>query len=174
MKKLIVVTHPNLEESKVNNSWINELKKHPDDFVIHSLYDNYPNLDFNIVEEQNLLLAHDEIIFQFPFHWFSTPFALKKYVDEVLTYGWAFGPDGDKLKDKKIHFAVSTGGKEESYNSTSAISVPDLLNDFKLTFQYCGCIVDKLHVFYSAMFDPSEQSIQENTREYINTFKQNL
>ncbi|WP_350284999.1 NAD(P)H-dependent oxidoreductase [uncultured Croceitalea sp.] len=171
MKKMVIVTHPNKAASKINKSWINELKKHPHDFTIHSLYDSYPSLNFDVDKEQSLLLAHDEIIFQFPFHWFSTPFALKKYIDEVLTYGWAFGPNGDKIKGKKIHFAVSTGGKRESYEGASVLSVSELLNDITLSFQYCGCVTGKLHTFYGAMFDPSAQSIEENTRAYISTFK---
>ena len=152
---------------------MDELSKYPNDFTIHSLYDQYPNLDFNVAAEQALLLAHEELIFQFPFHWFSTPFALKKYIDEVLTHGWAFGPEGDKIKGKKISFAVSTGGEEASYTASTAISIKDLLNDFQLSFQYSGCEINALHVFYGAQFNPSTQSIQENAVKYVNTFRAN-
>ncbi len=171
MKKLIIVTHPDLKNSKINRSWLREFNKYPNDFIIHSLYNKYPNLNFDITAEQELLLKHQEIIFQFPLHWFSTPFALKQYIDQVLTYGWAFGPNGDKIKGKKISFAISTGGKKDSYESINAISVSNLLNDFKLSFQYCGCLIDELHIFYGAMFNPSEQSILENTEEYLNKFR---
>ena len=171
MKKLVIITHPNLENSKINKSWESELKKYPESFTIHNLYDKYPHLNFNVGDEQTLLLEYDEIIFQFPFHWFSVPFALKKYIDEILTNGWAFGPNGDKLKDKKIHFAVSTGGQKKTYEDPTTISVANLLNDLKLSFQYCGCVVDKLHIFYGAMFDPSVQSIAKNAKDYASTFK---
>ena len=68
MKKLVIVTHPDLKTSNINKTWINELKKHPNDFEIHSLYDKYPNLNFDIAQEQALLESYDEIIFQFPLH----------------------------------------------------------------------------------------------------------
>jgi len=99
---LVIVTHPNIEESKVNKSWINELQQHDGKVTIHQLYNEYPDLNIDLAKEQELLLSHDSIIIQFPLHWFNTPFLLKKWMDEVLTYGWAFGPGGDKLKGKKV------------------------------------------------------------------------
>lgn len=170
MKKLVIITYPNLENSRVNKAWVKALENHSDHFTIHSLYDKYPKLNFDIHAEQRLLSKYEDIIFQFPIHWFSTPFALKKYIDEVFTYGWAFGPEGDKLKGKKIGFAVSTGGKKESYESAPGITVSSLLNDFQLSFQYCGCEISNLHVFYGAMYEFSEEALLKNSSEYVNTF----
>lgn len=170
MKKLVIITHPNINESVINKAWKTMLYQHTDDFRIHSLYDTYPDLTYDIKKEQELLETHDEIIFQFPIHWFSTPYALKKYVDEVFTYGWAFGPDGDRLKGKKIGFAVSTGGPEESYNSPTGVSVKNLLNDFQLTFEYCGCEITSIHIFYGAMFKYPNTQLQKNVQAYLKTF----
>lgn len=170
--KLVIVTHPNLETSNINKVWVEELKKYPESFRVHELYKVYPSLEFDILSEQKLLANYDEIIFQFPIHWFSTPFALKKYIDEVFTYGWAFGPEGNQLKGKKISFAVSTGGLEESYNGKGDISVEDLLNDFILSFQFCGCDFEKFHIFYGAMYEPTPLSIMENAKEYTAAFLQ--
>ena len=168
--KLVIITHPDLKASIVNKMWIQELKKHPSHFHIHELYKVYPNLDFDINVEQKLLSKYNEIIFQFPIHWYSTPFALKKYIDEVFTYGWAFGPEGNRLKEKKISFAVSTGGLEESYEAKDSITVSNLLNDFKLSFQYCGCEFKHLHIFYGAMYSPSTTFISSNAKKYVATF----
>jgi putative NADPH-quinone reductase len=170
MKKLVIITHPNLSASKINTHWIQTLQKYPDQFELHILYEVYPDLSFDIAKEQTLLEQYEEIIFQFPIHWYSTPFALKKYIDQVFTYGWAFGFEGDKLKGKKIGFAVSTGGPEESYNSPTGISIKNLLNDFQLTFEYCGCEITELHIFYGAMFNYTEANMLENTESYISTF----
>ena len=168
MKKLVIVTHPFIEESIINKTWIAELGEHPTVFEIHSLYKKYPTLEFDIEAEQSLLSDFDDIIFQFPIHWFSTPFALKKYIDEVFSFGWAFGPGGGKLAGKQIGFAVSTGGDKESYDS--GIPLPDLLNDFKLSFEFCGCKVGKLHAFYGAMNEPTDQVILENAKAYVDAF----
>lgn len=172
MKKLVIVTHPNIKVSNINKTWIKELKNHPDDFAIHSIYDTYPDLTFDVEAEQELLSKYDEIIFQFPLHWFSTPFSLKKYIDEVFTYGWAFGPGGDKLKGKKIGLAISTGGVKDSYKAPAGIPVQDLLNDVTLSFGYCGCEITNIHLFHGAMYEPKESDIISNAKEYVKIFLQ--
>ena len=170
MQKLVIVTHPDIDNSLVNKTWVQALEKHPDHFTIHQLYGTYPDLNIDISAEQALLSRYEEIVFQFPIHWFSTPFALKKYIDEVFTYGWAFGPGGEMLKGKKIGFAISTGGTKESYESSSGISVSTLLNDFQLSFQYCGCTVTQIHVLYGAMGELTEEDVLQNSQEYIDAF----
>lgn len=168
MKKLVILTHPNIQESSVNKTWINELKKYPESFEIHSLYEIYPDLNFDVQKEQALLEKYDTIIFQFPIHWFNVPFAFKKYLDEVLTYGWAFGPGGDKFKGKKIGFAASTGGPKESYDSF--VKLETLLSPEYVSFQYIGSEIIGLHAFYGISTQPSQESIEENAKEYVKTF----
>lgn len=170
MNKLVIVTHPDIDSSLINRTWVQALKKYPDHYTVHALYTTYPDLNYDIQAEQALLSRHEEIIFQFPIHWFSTPFALKKYIDEVFTYGWAFGPGGEMLNGKKIGFAVSAGGSKESYESSSGLSVSSLLNDFQLSFQYCGCIITQLHVQYGAMGELSAEDLGQNAQKYIDTF----
>lgn len=55
-------------------------------------------------------------------------------VDDVLTYNFAYGPDGDKLKGKDLQLVVSVGGREKFYSGFDIFtSVPDLLRPFQLT-----------------------------------------
>lgn len=168
MKKLVILTHPNIQESNVNKTWINELKKYPESYDIHSLYESYPDLKFNVQKEQELLSKYDTIIFQFPIHWFGIPFALKKYMDEVLLYGWAFGPGGDNMKGKKIGFAASTGGPKESYDNF--VKLETLLSSVYVSFQFIGCEIIGTHVFHGASTQPSQEVVEENAKEYIKTF----
>ncbi|GAA3312898.1 hypothetical protein GCM10020331_001740 [Ectobacillus funiculus] len=42
MKVLVIVAHPNIEESIVNRTWIGELKKHSN-ITVHELYKQYPD-----------------------------------------------------------------------------------------------------------------------------------
>jgi len=85
--------------------------------TIHDLYERYPDERIDVKREQDLLLAHDRIVFQFPFYWYSTPPLLKKWMDEVFTYGWAYGPGGNALHDKELVLAISIGGPEHSYRA---------------------------------------------------------
>ena len=61
------------------------------------MYGRYPDFQIDVEHEQSALLAHDRVIFQFPMYWYSVPPLLKKWLDDVLTYGFAYGSSGDKL-----------------------------------------------------------------------------
>lgn len=167
MSKLVVVTHPNLNQSVVNRLWLEELTEHNEEIKIHSLYETYPDLNFDVQAEQALLSQYDEIIFQFPIHWFNVPFALKKYIDEVLAYGWAFGPGGDNMKGKKIRMAASTGAGKASYEGGATLD--DLLKPMAISFKYCGCEVLPTHALYGANAGVGEDEVKINAKEYCST-----
>ena len=115
-KTLIIVAHPNLETSVVNKAWREQLSKEVEG-TVHDLYASYPDEVIDVEKEQALLLAHDRIVFQFPFYWYSSPSLLKKWQDEVLSFGWAYGPGGTKLNGKEFMLVISTGGPAESYQA---------------------------------------------------------
>ena len=47
----------------------------------------YPDRRIYVAAEQAVLMAHDRIVFQHPFYWYSTPPLMKQWLDELLTYG---------------------------------------------------------------------------------------
>ncbi|MXQ54986.1 NAD(P)H-dependent oxidoreductase [Shimazuella alba] len=115
MKTLVIVAHPNIAISRVNKRWLRELQGQ-NQVTVHELYATYPTGKIDVQKEQELLLQHDRLVFQFPFYWYSTPALLKEWQDVVLTYGWAYGrPYGTKLVGKEFVLAISIGGPEESY-----------------------------------------------------------
>lgn len=79
-KTLIIITHPDIENSVINKLWLQELEKYPDKFHIHQLHKVYPDQNFDIAAEQKLVEEHDHIIFQFPYYWYYGPALLKKMV----------------------------------------------------------------------------------------------
>ncbi|GAM70692.1 NAD(P)H oxidoreductase YRKL [Vibrio sp. JCM 19236] len=134
MKILDLVFHPNLEGSRNNKTWKSQLDESGKVTTSRDLYSEYPDFQIDVVKEQALLEAHDRVIFQFPFYWYSMPPLLKKWLDDVLTYNFAYGPDGDKLKGKDLQLVVSVGGREKFYSGFDIFtSVPDLLRPFQLT-----------------------------------------
>ncbi len=134
MKILNLVFHPNLEGSRNNKTWKSQLDESGKVTTSRDLYSEYPDFQFDVEKEQALLEAHDRVIFQFPFYWYSMPPLLKKWLDDVLTYNFAYGPDGDKLKGKDLQLVVSVGGREKFYSGFDIFtSVPDLLRPFQLT-----------------------------------------
>ena len=119
MKTLIVVIHPNFGTSLVNKSWVEALQNQSDRYDIHQLHQVYVDGKIDVVAEQQMMEKYDKIVFQFPFYWFNCPPFFKQWLDEVLTYGWAYGKkSGYKLEGKKIALAISAGIDEQEYGVT--------------------------------------------------------
>lgn len=53
---------------------------------------------------------------QLLFYWHSLPALLKKWIDDVLTYDFAYGGEGDKLFGKRFLLSFTIGGPEEAYD----------------------------------------------------------
>ncbi|MFD1067149.1 NAD(P)H-dependent oxidoreductase [Oceanobacillus locisalsi] len=121
MKTLVLVFHPNLSESRGNRHLVEEIKKHPDT-TVHNVYASYPDEKIDVQTEHELVENHDRIIFQFPFYWYSAPPLLKKWLEEVIVYGWAFGTNGDKFQGKEVIVAVTTGVAEEGYTAEGDVT----------------------------------------------------
>ncbi|KFZ42249.1 general stress protein [Anoxybacillus flavithermus] len=139
MKTLVIVAHPRIDESRVNRAWVERLKKQPN-VTVHELYKNYPNGNINIEREQRLLIEHDRIVFQFPFYWYSSPSLLKEWQDVVLSYGFAYGSEGNKLHGKDFVIAVSTGGPEGAYRAGgyNHYTMSELLRPFQAMANLTG------------------------------------
>jgi putative NADPH-quinone reductase len=170
MKTLVIVIHPKLEESLINKRWIEELNKHPDKYVVHKLYDAYPDENINIAKEQELIEAYDKVIFQFPFYWFSCPPLLKKWMDEVLTYGWAYGSkSGYKVAGKKMALAITAGIDEEEYNALGKYKycLKQLTAPFELTFEYIKADYKYFFAYYGIELNASNEWIEKSVPGYI-------
>jgi glutathione-regulated potassium-efflux system ancillary protein KefG len=111
-----------------------------DALTFHDLYEAYPRLDIDVAREQELLSAHDVIVLQFPFYWYSTPPMLKQWEDLVLEHGWAYGSKGTALRGKTMLCALSTGGREGAYHpgGYNRFTVRQLLVPVEQTARLCG------------------------------------
>ncbi len=114
-KTLVIVAHPNIENSRVNAHLMNALQGQ-ENITIHQLYKEYPDFNIDVATEQKLLTEHDNVVLQFPLYWYSVPALLKQWLDMVLTYGFSHGIGGDKLKGKKLQIATSTAMSLKHYN----------------------------------------------------------
>jgi glutathione-regulated potassium-efflux system ancillary protein KefG len=166
VKTLVIVAHPNIEQSVINKSWAEEIEKH--DVTVRRLYEVYPDEKINVEHEQKLLLTHERIVFQFPFYWYSTPSLLKKWMDEVLAYGWAYGPGGDKLRGKQLLLALSTGGPEKSYvaGGYNHYTMSELLRPLQATSNLIGTRYITPFTEHGVRF-LSEQQVLESAERYV-------
>ncbi|WP_164112189.1 MULTISPECIES: NAD(P)H-dependent oxidoreductase [Sphingobacterium] len=174
MRTLIVVIHPNIESSVVNKKWIEEIKSHPDKYQLHELHKVYSEEKIDVQAEQKLIEQYDKIVFQFPFYWFNCPPLFKKWLDEVLTYGWAYGSkSGYKIKGKKITLAVSVGIDEHEYNSNKKYkyTLSELLRPFELTFEYVKADYRPFFAYYGIELDSTEEWIESSISSYLDFLK---
>lgn len=176
MKTLVIIIHSDLENSIVNKRWLKELKKYPEKYTVHNLHNLYPHDKIDIDQEQRLLESHDKIIFQFPFYWFNCPPLFKKWLDEVLTHGWAYGKgSGYKLEGKKIALAISAGINEEDYQESGRYkyTLHQLTSPFEITFDYIKADYQKLFAFYGAEHNATSERVEKSAHDYL-SFIENL
>jgi glutathione-regulated potassium-efflux system ancillary protein KefG len=161
LKTLIIIAHPNMEQSRINKTWM-ETVQNQQNVTVHQLYASYPDKKIDMAKEQALLEANDRIILQFPFYWYSTPSLLKEWFDVVLSYGWAHGEGGDKLHGKELGLAVSTFGPAESYQPTgyNRFTMEELLKPIQATSNLIGTTFMTPFILNGVMYVSDEQLAQ--------------
>jgi len=158
LKTLVIVTHPTIDTSVINKRWVEELKKYPEKYTVHELHKAYPEGNIDVEKEQKLVESHGNLVLQFPIYWFNCPPLLKKWLDDVLAYGWAYGSKGDKFKNRKVALAVSAGIRKEDYRPEGRYryTLEHLLAPFETTFLYCNADYRSVFAFYGTEKAPGE------------------
>ncbi len=136
---LILFAHPAFERSRVHRQLVGAVSKLPG-VTFHDLYQVYPDFDVDVRREQELLNAHDIVVLQHPFYWYSTPPLVKQWEDLVLEHGWAYGSGGTALHGKRLLSAISAGGPQRAYcaDGYNRFSVRQLLAPLEQTARLCG------------------------------------
>ncbi|MEM8549927.1 MAG: NAD(P)H-dependent oxidoreductase [Verrucomicrobiota bacterium] len=167
MKPLVIVAHPNLTESRFNQTLYKAVVEHPD-ITTRVLYEAYPDWKIDVAHEQALLEAHDRIILQFPLYWYSTPPMLKLWEDEVLTYGWAYGSKGKALHGKELMLALSIGGGLEAYRAGDIVkyTLSELLRPLQASAEFCGMTYLPIFPVAGTL---SDEALAARAEEYVKT-----
>ena len=131
-----------------------------------------PDFFICVDEEQQRLREHDIVIFQHPLYWYSCPALMKEWLDLVLEYGFAYGPDGNELKGKQWLSSVTAGGDEFSYTEQghNVYSVEELLRPFERTAGLCGMEFLSPLIHYDVM-NADDQKYQQMADGYTNLLK---
>jgi len=138
-KILILFAHPRYEQSRANQALIRGVKG-MEGVTVHDLYERYPDFNIDIFIEKDLLKHHDVVVWHHPLYWYSCPPLLKQWIDMVLEFGWAYGPDGDALEGKKALNVITAGGTREVYCSEGRnnYTIREFLRPFEQTARLCG------------------------------------
>lgn len=171
-KTLVVLAHPGIENKSIANKTIIEKIRAIKDVKIKDLYQEYPSFKFNIEAEHAALIDAESIIFQFPFYWYGVPGILKEWIDQVFTYGFAFGATGDKLKGKQFLVSTTVGGPEDAYKAGGYNNFPinDLLKPLQqmanLTgMKYNDPLVSHNMIYVSGVYNKKEE-VEQRAREH--------
>jgi glutathione-regulated potassium-efflux system ancillary protein KefG len=139
MKTLVVFAHPRFEASIVQRRLLDNIRGLPA-VTIHDLYYSYPDFHIDVAAEKIRLLEHGIIVLQHPFYWYSVPAILKEWLDLVLEFNWAYGPQGTALQGKFLMSALSTGGDRNAYgpHGRNRFPIDDFLSPLNQTAHLCG------------------------------------
>ena len=138
---LLIAAHPDLALSRVTHAMLSAARAaRLPNIEIVDLYRRYPDYAIDVAAEQRALEAAKLVVLLHPLHWYSMPGLQKLWVDEVLRFGWAYGPGGRALAGKDLWLVSSTGGTADSYSEAghNAHPIDTYLLPYRQTARYCG------------------------------------
>lgn len=140
---LILAAHPDLAGSHVTRQLLEAARRAscgPEHLELRDLYALYPDYAIDIAAEQQAVARARLLVWLHPLHWYGMPALMKLWVDEVLSFGWAYGPGGTALQGKELWLLSSTGGSAESYSPAGHNERPidDYLLPYRQTARLCG------------------------------------
>lgn len=113
---LVLVAHPDMRHSRANRRLAQAAAGCGSRVKVHDLYARYPDYLIDVAAEQALLAPARLVVWQHPVHWYGMPPLMKLWLDEVLAFGWAYGPGGTALQGKPLWLVATTGSPEDSYH----------------------------------------------------------
>jgi glutathione-regulated potassium-efflux system ancillary protein KefF len=152
----LIYAHPYPLHSRANRALLEAVRDLPG-LQIRDLYALYPDFHIDSRAEQEALVGSATVVLQHPLHWYHAPALLSLWVEQTLAYGWAYGhdPAGQPtraLENKRLLWAVSTGGAERAYqpegynhHTMAAIATP-----IRQTGVYCGLQWLEPHIVHGA------------------------
>ena len=136
MQTLILFAHTFWQDSKANKALLESLKD-SQEIKVHNLSTTYKHSsEIALDSELALLEKAQNIIFQFPLFWYSTPGMLKDWQDIVLTP--IFYKESKMLQGKTFGLVITAGGTEESYDGHHGATIKELLLPLYHSFTHLG------------------------------------
>jgi len=171
-KILILFAHPRFEKSRTNRILLDKIEEQPG-VTLNDLYERYPDFNINVEREQELLSAHDIIIWHHPLYMYSAPAMLKQWMDLVLEYGWAHGSQGNALKDKLVFNTITAGGTRQVYlpDAHNRFTIRQFLAPFEQTANLCKMIYLPPFVVHGTHL-LTDKALAEHARLYRLLLKQ--
>lgn len=120
VKTLILSGHPDGKASFSNRLILEETLRLLPEADLVRLGVLYPDFRIDVAAEQRRLSGAETLVLQFPLYWYGMPALMKKWMEDVCTYGFAHGSTGDKLRGKRLIASFTSGAPEEMYRHGGA------------------------------------------------------
>ena len=156
-KIVVLMAHSDIDNSILNKRIKAELE-YKENIMYKDLSSLYNNFQIDVKKEQQDLEDATKIIFQFPMYWYSAPSILKRWVDEVFSYGYSYEIDENgefqalALKGKAFQMIVTMGAREESFVGEDRLSVKECLNSYSYTAKMLGMKEQEPYLIYGAAY----------------------
>ncbi|MCR5078190.1 MAG: NAD(P)H-dependent oxidoreductase [Prevotella sp.] len=140
MKNVLIVSgHTDLNDSVANKLVLDELRAALPEAEFSVLSELYPDFNVDVKTEQEKLVKADVIVWQFPVFWYSMPSLLRRWIEQVIVHGFAYGSTGHALEGKKLIPSFTTGAPAEAYSHEAVGYTIDeiLLSQIKATADLC-------------------------------------
>jgi glutathione-regulated potassium-efflux system ancillary protein KefF len=111
---VVLFAHPDLAQSHANRALFDAAAALPG-VQVRDLYALYPDYLIDVAAEQAALADAQLVVWQHPVHWYHMPPLMQLWLDEVLAFGWAYGPGGRALLGKDLWLVTSTGSPADAY-----------------------------------------------------------
>ncbi len=165
---LVIAAHPQIEHSRVTRGLLQALRRERPDVVLHELYARCPDYFIDVPAEQAALLKARLVVWLHPTYWYSMPPLMKLWVDEVLTFGWAYGPGGEALRGKGLWLVTSTGAAQDAYSRSGrhGHAFDDFLLPWRQTAMLTGMQALEPLVMHGA-HRSDEHLLQANAAQFL-------
>jgi glutathione-regulated potassium-efflux system ancillary protein KefF len=166
----VLAAHPHWRDSRVNRRMLAAARAVPG-VDVNDLYGSYPDFDIDVEAEQVRLAQASLVVLVHPIQWYSMPALQKLWVDDVLSYGWAYGPGGTALQGKDLWLVATTGSPEASYHPQNyhRYFFDAFLPPYEQTAALCGMRFLPPLIFYGA-----RSASEADVKSHVETFAQRL
>ncbi len=150
-RTLVLLAHPDLGNSRVNRALVDAVVGLPG-VTVRDLASVRGEDGFDVAVEQRLLVEHDTVVLQFPWYWYAVPALLKEWMEQVLTYGFAYGHDATALQGKTLQVVTTTGAPGAAYEpqGLNRFTMGELMRPLDATAHLCGLALAEPFVVYGA------------------------
>lgn len=164
---LVVHAHPAPDRSEVNVK-LAAIARAVSGVTVVDLYAEYPDFAIDVAREQERLVAHDAVVLQHPFYWYSAPAIVKEWIDVTFEYGFAYGEHGRALEGKWLMNAITAGAAETAYRAEGYNRYPvrQLLLPFEQTATLCRMRYLAPLVLFAARTALKDERITPHMREW--------